>query len=196
MSVQTFTPDESIKLIRNMIDKTRREFSDNSIYFLIWGWGAFLGCVGQFLLKAVFEYSHHYRVWFITIVCAILTVIIVVRDNKREKVQTYVGDSMNYVWTGLGIAFTVIGIIFIKIGWQYCFPFYILLYGIGTFVSGRFLNYSPLIIGGVISFILASISAWLPYDYQILCAAGALLASYIIPGHMLRLRYQRSIQIK
>lgn len=192
MSTQHFSPDESLQLIRNMIDKTRQDFSDNSIYFLVWGWGAFAGCVGQFLLKVVFDYPHHYRVWFITIVCAIISVMIGIQDKRKERVQTYVGESMSFLWAGLGITFFVISIIFIKIGWQYCFPFFMLLYGLGTFVSGKILKYSPLVYGGSISFLLAAISAWVPFNYQMLLAAVALLASYIIPGHMLKLKYQRS----
>jgi hypothetical protein len=187
---QSFSPDDSLRLIRNMIDKTRQDVSDNSIYFLVWGWGAFLGCLGQFLLKVVFHNPYHYLVWLITFVCAAISVAIGNRQRKNERVHTYIGESMSYVWSGLGITFFVISIIFFKIGWQYCFPFFTLLYGLGTFVSGRFLKYKPLIVGGSLSFILAAVSAWMKYDYQILFAAGALLVSYIIPGHMLRNRYK------
>ncbi len=191
---ETFSPDESLRLIRNMIDKTRRDVSDNSIYFLIWGWGAFIGCVGQFVLKAVLHNPYHYLVWLITFVCAGISIVVGIRQKRKEKAITYIGESMSYVWSGLGIAFSVLSIIFLKIGWQYCFPFFTLMYGLGTFVSGKFLKYKPLIIGGIIGFILAAFCAWLIYDYQILCAAVALLVSYIIPGHMLRARYKSENQ--
>ena len=192
---QTFSPDESLRLIRNMIDKTRRDVSDNSIYFLVWGWGAFLGCIGQFILKAVLHNPYHYLVWLITFVCAGISIVVGNRQRKKEKAQTYIGDSMSYVWSGLGITFFVISIIFFKIGWQFSFPFFTVLYGLGTFVSGKILQYKPLVIGGIISFVLAALCAWFVYDYQILCAAGALLVSYIIPGHMLRNRYKSERQI-
>jgi hypothetical protein len=191
MSTEQFSPEESLKLIRNMIDKTREDISGNSKYFLLWGWGAFAGCVGQFILKVVYDYPHHYRVWFITILCAIASIILSIKDNRKERVRTYVSENMVYVWSGLGIAFIVISLIFIKIGWQYCFPFFMLLYGLGTFISGRVLKYNAFIIGGLISFILAAVSVWIPYDYQILCAAVALLCSYIIPGHLLRCKYKK-----
>ena len=78
-----------------------------------------------------------------------------------------------------------------KIGWQYCFPFFILFYGLGTFISGKLIRFTPLIIGGIINWILAAVSVHFPYDDQMLFAAGALLTSYIIPGHLLRMRYQK-----
>ncbi|MEJ7626322.1 MAG: hypothetical protein WKF35_05635 [Ferruginibacter sp.] len=192
MNTQSFAPDESLRLIRSMIDKTRQDISDNSIYFLIWGWGALIGCIGQFVLKVVLNYNNHYNIWFVTIICLILSVYVGIKDRKREKVQTYVGESMGHLWSGLGITFFVISMIFMRIGWQYCFPFFILLYGLGTFVSGRILKYTPLVIGGCISFLLAMISTWVTYDYQMLLAALALLASYIIPGHMLRASYNNA----
>lgn len=192
MQQQSFSPSDSIDLIRSMIDKTRQDFSDDSIYFLVWGWGAFLGCISQFILKTMFLYPYHYRVWFITIVCAVITLFISIRHKKEKRVKTYIGESMAYLWAGLGITFFIISIIFMKLGWQYCFPFFMLLYGLGTFVSGKIIKYQPLVYGGLISFFLSAISPWVQYDYQILLGAAAILASYIIPGHMLKLRYQRS----
>ncbi|MEO6583675.1 MAG: hypothetical protein ABIO05_05085, partial [Ferruginibacter sp.] len=156
-----------------------------------WGWGAFAACIAQFILKVMYQYPHHYLVWLVTFVCGFITIIIGSRQRKKEKVNTYVGESMRYVWSGLGITFFVISVIFFKIGYQYCFPFFIMLYGLGTFVSGQFLKYKPLILGGLIAFGLAIITAWLPYDYQLLATALALLVSYIIPGHLLRQHYQQ-----
>lgn len=192
MSTQIFSPDESLQLIRNMISKTREGVYDNSKYFLIWGWGAFLACVGQFVLKVVYHRHDHYKVWFVTFLCAIITIIVSRSDHKKENVKTYVGESMKFLWSGLGITFFVISILFMKIGWQYSYPFFMVLYGLGTFVSGKILKYRPLITGGLTSFALATLSVWVDYDYQILCAAGALLASYIIPAHLLREKFQRA----
>ena len=196
MSTEHFSPDESLKLIRNMIDKTREEVSDDSKYFLVWGWGAFLACISEFILKVIYKSPDHYKVWYVTFVCLAITIVIALSDKKREKVKTYVGESMGYLWSGLGITFLVVSILFSRIGWEYCYPFFMVLYGLGTFVSGKILKYPPLVIGGLISFMLAAISAWVSYDYQILCAAGALLASYIIPAHLLRQRFQKSKKLR
>jgi hypothetical protein len=191
MANSQFSPDESLRLIRNMIDKTREGVYDNSKYFLVWGWGAFLACVSQFVLKVVYNRPDHYKVWFITFLCALISVVISLSDHKKERVKTYVGESMGYLWSGLGITFFVISLVFVKIGWQFCYPFFMVLYGLGTFVSGKILKYKPLVAGGSISFLLAAVSVWVSYDYQILCAAGALFASYIVPAHLLRNRYRK-----
>lgn len=185
MTTDNLSAAESLQLIQDMIHKTRKNISRQSHYFLLWGWAAFLACLGQFILFQA-HYEKHYLVWLVTIPCIFITIWFSMRDRKRAAVTTYIDASMGYLWTGTGTSFFILSIFFIKIGWQYCYPFYILLYGLGTFVSGRILKFPPLLIGGIINWILALVAVWMPFEYQSLFAAGALLTSYIIPGHLFR----------
>jgi hypothetical protein len=68
------------------------------------------------------------------------------------------------------------------------------LYGLGTFVSGRILRFTPLIAGGVTNWALAATAIWFDFDYQMIFAAAAILLSYIIPGYMLRPSTQQSFK--
>ena len=173
-----------------MIEKTSKSITDRSQYFLIWGWGTFLACISQFILKVIFNYPYHYQVWWVIVPCFIFSTIISIRHKRTKRVKTFVGETMSELWTALGITYFVMIIIFSKLGWENCYPFFIMLYGLGTFLSGRLLKFTPFIIGGVICWILASVCVWLPYDYQILFTAAALLVSYIIPGHLLRKKFK------
>jgi hypothetical protein len=183
---KNFSPQESLQLIQSMIDKTKDDISKNSFNFLLWGWLIFLAIVGQYLLKVVFLYRHHYIVWLITFVATGIS-IIYSKKQRRRHVRSYISENMNFLWTGLGISFFVLSFLFWNIaqGWQISYPFFILLYGLGTFVSGRILKFPPLIIGGIINWILAMIAVKFDFDHQMLFAAAALLTSYIIPGHLL-----------
>lgn len=180
------TPIQSIELIQSMISKTKRSLKENSFYFLFWGWLAFGALLVQFLLKAVLHYPHHYLVWLVTIPAVFVTVWYG-RKHERRSARTYLGDSMGQLWMGIGISFFVLSIIISAgpSGWLYAYPFFILFYGLGTFISGRLLQFKPMVIGGIINWVLAALCPLLPYDYQILLAALALLTSYIIPGHLL-----------
>jgi predicted PurR-regulated permease PerM len=73
-----------------------------------------------------------------------------------------------------------------KNGWLYCYPFFILMYGLGTFVSGRLLQFKPLMIGGILNWILACVAVFFSFDYQMLFAAAAILSSYLIPGYLIK----------
>lgn len=186
-----FSPEESLQLIRSMIEKTKHSISDKSHYFLLWGWAVFIGSLLQYYLKVIIDYPQHYYAWYITPVTLVIFIVFLVRDSKKEKVKTFIDEASRYLWTGIGFSFMALGFIFSKMGWQYCYPIYILLYGIGTYVSGALIKFRPLIIGGIFCFPLAVIATYVEYDTQIITLAVAVLVSYIIPGYLLRMRYKK-----
>ncbi len=182
-----FSPQESLQLIHSMINKTKANLRTNRVYFLLWGWVSFIAIISQFILKVVLRYERHYLVWLLTIPAAIITIIYTIRARKDLGVKTYIGESMSHLWTGIGISFFILSLIISSTngGWNNAWPFFILFYGLGTFVSGRILQFSPLIIGGVFNWGLAIASIYVDFDYQLLLAAAAILTSYIIPGYLL-----------
>ena len=184
---ENFSPHESLLLIQSMINKTKDNIGENRFYFLFWGWSVFSIIVLQFLLKVVFHSPYHYVVWSLIIPAVIITIVYSIKSNKGKASRTYIGESMGSLWTGVGISFFILGFIIASVEGVRTspYPFYILLYGLGTFISGKILRFTPLIAGGIINWILACIAAYLTYDYQMLIAALALLTSYIIPGHLL-----------
>lgn len=187
MAEEKFSPEQSLQLIQSMINRTKQEMSGNSIYFLVWGWITFIGCTGQFLLKRVARYEQHYQVWWIVVAGILFSVWYGMKEGKRQKSITYTGEAMKWLWTGMGISYFVLSMILTKAGWgTSVFPFFIMLYGLGTFVSGCILRFRPLVIGGILAWALAIGAAYTEYDYQMLFAAAAILISYIIPAYILK----------
>lgn len=184
---EEFSPKDSLQLIQSMIDKTRQDISDNGIYFLVWGWLTFLACSAQFILKHIYEYPRHYMVWLVVIIGVVFSIYQGTREEKKSKVKTYVGESIKFLWIGMGLAYFVLSMILTRIGWdQPVFPFFIMLYGLGAFVAGNIIQFRPLVVGGSLALVLAVVSAWASYDYQMLFGAAAILVSYIIPAYILR----------
>src|SRR5687767_11064833 len=105
MTDQKFSPDESLQLIRSMIEKTKDDISGNSIYFLMWGWAVFLACIAQYILKVVFDSRYHYHVWWITLILFASTLLIERKGSRKKKVKTYLDESMGVLWMGMGISF-------------------------------------------------------------------------------------------
>ncbi len=189
MAEEKFSPEQSLQLIRSMIGKARQDLSDDSIYFLVWGWITFIACTGQFVLKHIIGWDKHYLVWLLIIPGILFSIYQGRRDHHQKKARTYIGDSMKWLWTGMGISYFVLSMILSKLGWgTVIFPFFILLYGLGTFVSGQLLQFRPLVIGGMIAWALAVGAVYVDYDYQMLFGAAAILSSYIVPAYLLRQR--------
>lgn len=184
---ENFSPQESLQLIQSMIAKTRANLGANRFYFLLWGWVTFIAILVQFFLKVVLHYGHHYVVWLVVVPAVIITILYSARKKRQRIVNTYIGESMSYLWTGIGISFFILSFIIsnAKEGWMNAYPFFILFYGLGTFVSGRILRFNPLLIGGIFNWLLALVCVFVNFDYQLLIAAAAIFTSYIIPGHLL-----------
>ena len=122
---ENFSPQQSFQLIESMIRKVRCDISANRFYFLFWGWISFCAILGQFFLKVVIGYQHHYIVWL----CVIPAVIITITHSSKDKEanhKTYVGDSMKYLWMGIGISFFVLSFIISRStgGWYIAYPFF------------------------------------------------------------------------
>lgn len=191
MEREEFSPEESLQIIRKMIDQTRDDFGNRSTPFLVWGWLVFSICFLQFILLYFFNNPRSYEAWWLIWVGILYTVIRSLQAKRTERVRTLAGETMSTLWMTLFISFIVLGFICALQGWNAAFPLYILLYGIGTVLSGRILRFPPLTYGGIACWPMALLAAAIPYEWQILVSAAAILISYIIPGHLLLIDHKR-----
>ena len=191
MNEENFSPEQSLQVIQTMINKTKQQITDKSKFFLLWGWLAVAAISGQFFLKVIMHSQKFYYVWLIMFAGIAITLYWRKQDGRKEKVKTYVGESMGHLWLGMAISFFVMSMLFTKFGWYYCYPFFILMYGLGTFVTGRLLSFQPFVIGGILAWILSIVAAQFDFDYQMLFAVAALLVSYIIPAYIFRIKNKK-----
>ena len=188
MENENLSAKESLQVIQSMIDKTKENLGDNSIYFLLWGWLVFIGCLLQYFLMVVVQYPRHYYAWLIIIVGIVFSIVYSIKHKQTQKVKTYVGDSMSSLWSGMSISFMALPFILSQTGWNYAFPIYILFYATGTFISGGLLRFKPLQVGGIICWVLAVAATMVSYQNQILLSALAIFVSYLVPGYLLKYR--------
>lgn len=183
---------ESLKVIRTMVQKARSNMSEGSIFYLLWGWAVLSACVIQYLLLEVFSYENHWIAWPVLMFGAgIASMIIGRRESRKQRYVTFVDNVMVYLWGGFVIyLFIVLGMA-THIGWAYSYILIIGLYGLGTFVSGGVIKFRPLIIGGIISLLLAFSAIFATgflneFKYVLLMLSFSIIASYLVPGYMLR----------
>lgn len=191
MQQENFSPQQSLDLIQSMILKTKNTVADSSVFFLLWGWVVFIACLLQYFLKNIIHYQNHYYAWFMIIIGIVGSVYLGSQRDKKTKVKTYIDESIDNLWLSIGITFFALSLIFAKIGYENAFTFYILLYGIGCFITGRLIKFIPLVWGGIGAWLLAILSAYLDYDTNILITAVSILISYIIPCYLLRMKYKK-----
>ena len=183
---KTLNEKESLALIHSMIAGTRSNLRENSVFYLLWGWTVFLSALLHYLLIAL-ENPMNWLVWPIAMPLAGIASIFIGRKQEREAVvKTHLDRALNYLWGGFSVVLFITIVASAKFGFEITYPILIWLYGLGTFVSGGILRFRPLIWGGVVAWMIGIAAIFLPFEQQLLCVAGAILFSYIVPGHLLR----------
>ncbi len=190
MEEKEITPEASIALIQAMIDKTKTNISNNSFYYTFWGWLVFIAAIVQYISVKI-EYQYGSMIWLLMPVGAVVTIIYSVRTNKDRKTKTHMEGFFRFLWTGFGLALMVTLVMSGMHGIKVTYFFLMVLYGTFTFISGGILRFPPLMFGGLCSLTCAVFSVFLNDENQLLCIALALLLSYIIPGHLLAIKYKQ-----
>jgi hypothetical protein len=183
--------EESLGIIGLMIDRAKRNVADNSPLFLLRGWLLFGATLIQFALKVFFSYPWHYVIWAAVYAAFIALRFPMRRKHTKRMSRTWVDQAIRHLWTGMILSYALITLVFFRIGWDHCYTFYIVLMATGCFLTGKLLDFPPLVIGATICAVLAILSTFLDFDSDMLICALAILVSYIIPGYLLRARYRK-----
>ncbi len=184
------TAEEGILIIQQMIANTKVLISDNSYYFLMWGWLTVISSLGCYILLKTPVGTYSYFIWFLLPLAGIPLSIYHTR-KKPETAKTYIGLFIQKIWTSMGITSMIIfGLIFFV-----DFPIiliFLLLLGTVVYITGAVMKFKPLIVGAVSFWLCAIICAFLKgSSIQFLIYAISIFVGYIIPGYILKSQYKK-----
>ena len=179
------TGEESLRIITEMISRTKVNIRQGSFHLLFWGWLLTVCSLSDWLLGKFTGYDHPYYVWFLVIPGAFVSMIYGFVTGRKAKVHTYA--DMLYMWTWIGflIAATVLFIVQAK-SMETVTSYILLLAGFPTFLSGFIIRFRPLILGGICFWIVALLVHFVGPTLAPLGTPIAMLIGYLIPGYMLR----------
>lgn len=185
MTEKELNQQESLQLIDQMIKRAKKNASDSSFYFLIWGILVIAASITQFLMLINgMDYESNW-VWAGMVLIGLpITFIYEWKRGKRQKTITY-NDRLNSIlWLAFGISLMVI--IFIAVYNQTDpIPFILVLVGLATFITGVMIRFRPLIFGGILFWVSSVVSVFISGPDILLLNAVAIFLGYIIPGILL-----------
>jgi hypothetical protein len=178
------TGEESLKIITDMINKTKVNIRMSSFHLLFWGWLILICSLSEYLLFKFTDYSTPWYVWFFVIPGVFVSMIYGFVTGRKAKMHTYA--DMLYLWTWMAFLSAAIVLFFIvSKDMESIAPFILTLAAMPTFISGVIIRFRPLIIGGITFWILALL-AHFSAAFAPLAVPVAMLTGYLIPGYMLR----------
>jgi len=181
------TGEESLKIITDMINKTKVNIRQSSFHLLFWGWLIFFCSLSEYLLFKFTDLASPWYVWGLVIPGVFVSMIYGFTKGRKETAYTYA--TVLYVWTW--IAFMIASIVlFIVIWgqWELFAPLILAMAALPAFISGVIIKFRPLIIGAATFWIFALAARFAGPDIAPLAIPVAMLTGYLIPGYLLRKR--------
>lgn len=203
MEEKQISEKESLLLIQQMIHTAKKEQKDDGKGWIVWGWLLFAASVLTVLNINFRWFKDMFLFWNIfggvTIILLVWQTISYYFFKKAPKVKTYTSDLFSKLNIGffISLMFIIVAInvgarqvynhfgsfdgSFVRIG----FALLISLYSFWILICGTALNFKPSIIGAYIGWAIGFGAMFVKtYEQVMILHAIAVLAGYIIPGHI------------
>ncbi|MGD1847195.1 MAG: hypothetical protein ACFB10_17530 [Salibacteraceae bacterium] len=185
--------EESIQIIEEMIATARKDVGGDGYLYLSWGYLVLVSGIMHYLLLMITTFSMPWLPWPILMSLGGINQFIYIyrQEKNRKRSVSAVERMLGYLWGAVFICLIlVLGMVgykefIVEQNSQLAYVLVLVLYGIGTFVSGGVLQFKPLIFGGIASWVIALVAYQVSFDLQLLLLSLAIVVSYILPGHLL-----------
>ena len=181
------TGEESLRIITDMINRTKTNVRQSSFHLIFWGWLIFFCSITEYLLTKLTSYSSPWYIWYLVIPGVFVSVLYGFMKGKKEHVHTYA--DMIYMWTWMGFLVVAIFLmLFLNLEKRYDLipPFILLAAGFPTFVSGFIIKFKPLIFGGISLWVISVIAYFAGENIAPFAVAAGMLTGYLFPGYLIR----------
>ena len=181
---ENFDAAQSIKVIKEMLQVSKRKLRHDGILMIIWGWIMFIHYMLTFVLgHSNLSTQQRHGIKYVTTGIIILGFVYTFYYifQQRKKVQTYIGVSLRYVWVSMFFSLVLVNVIQFRvlqeINFELQHPIFMVIIAFAIVVTG-----------GISFALLALISSRLPLESQMLMESIAWLIAFVIPGHILYAR--------
>lgn len=191
-SKKTLSPQESLKIISDMIASVKKDVKEDGHIYILWGVVALVASLGQFILIQNGNLTYHWLPYLLNIPMSIYTAYYYSRKGRSKKGSNHIATIISSIWICVAVNIFVSAFGLPNI-FQDLISFVILiLLGLGLTVSGTVIKESVLRIAGIFTFCLAYTSLFLDYQYHPLLMAGCALFGMLIPGLILRNKFRQA----
>jgi hypothetical protein len=191
MENKELTPQESLKIINEMIESSKERFQENGYIYLFWGWLISICALAQFVLLQLEYYEINFYPYFLAVPGAIYTFIHESKRHSKTSGSSFLDKFFTALWTVTGINLFIVGFGFSIIFNMSPVPYILILIAVAIIVSGAVINFKPLVIGGIICNLLVIFSLFVSSIYHPVLVVLALTAAYLVPGYIMRKQYKK-----
>ena len=194
MNTENLTPEESFAIINKAITNFKINYKEFASIFLLWGWVLGLASLSNFILLKILIGKEAYNLtgpytlgnWGIFMVIGFVIMLIMLRRiNRTKKVFSHLEVYVDKLWQVAAISFFIAIVICMKLEIAPP-PLMLLLGGLATTATGRFLKFKPMVLGGIVFFMGSIATAFITNEYMAIIVCIAIVCGYLVPGYLLK----------
>lgn len=207
---ETLDESQSLTLITTMINKARNAYYDSGLASIMWG-AVITICSLVKLAEIHFGFRLPVDIFWLTFVAVIPQVFISIREKKNRKIRSYDDSAMDNIWLAFGISIFLLihinisvfeGVAHLRADYfassgtessfhygEYVFSYFLMLYGMPTFITGAMYRFKPMLFGGIFCWVCSIVAVYSPIRIDLLLTAFSSLFAWFIPGLILRRRF-------
>lgn len=180
MNNENFTPEESLRLISEVINDARTRFQENGSIYIMWGILLGMAGIGQYLLVYFEYYSISFVPYFLMPIGGVISFLYYRRktSGKKNSISQIIGK----IWFLVLVNVIILGFVFAMALGENLVPVISIIIAIGTITSGVALKERVLQVSGVCINILGCLAFFIPYDLHPLVTASIGIFFTLIPG--------------
>ena len=186
---------DEIRLIQEMIERTKKITAGSWMFFLVWGIVVILGIGGMYALVSIEKFRWIWLNWIVFVgIGVIFSIVYGKKLEKLEGARTYANITTGHVCFACGMAFALVGFIFPLLNlysWGLIPVLISTVAGILVFTLGGIFEWNLLKWCGVTWWLGAVGMIFLHENYRALLVIPLLLIGYIMPALVLRSMYQK-----
>ncbi|MBC8345472.1 MAG: hypothetical protein ISR82_08570 [Candidatus Marinimicrobia bacterium] len=191
--------EEQIKIIRDILEKTRRNVADNGKYFIMWGWLTLAASIGQYGLIYFEMFEWIGIMWAVLMTSgAIVSGVIAKKSYTKSGVIGYADHTIGSLWMACGLSIFLLAFVGMPLGAisiQALNPIIMTIIWIGVFVTSRVIAWKPLQWSAFLWLAGAFICMMIHWHYHGLITAVILIPGYLIPGYAMRKKFKSSVNV-
>jgi len=207
------TEQESLALITSMINRAKDVNHSTGLTSIMWGL-VIITCSLVRLAEIHYDFRMPFDIYLLTVLAVAPTIYFSIKEKKERQVTGYKDGFIDNTWLAFGISIFLLSFIMnvqfanlrpltdsvelatgknlVHIMYDYMAAFFLMLYGLPTFITGSSMKFKPMIWGGIICWVSCLAAVFTPVKIDLILTAISALFAWFIPGLILEKDYRKA----
>jgi len=190
MEEKTLSPEESLKIISQVISQARNKFEENGFIYFFWGILIAIASFSQFILLQKEYFNINWYPYLLMPLGALFTGFYYSK-KKQQSIKNQISKMVSISWLTISVNILILGFIFAPWLKQNLTPIILILLSVGILVSAGTIKSRLLYFSGLIINVSAFICFYLDWVYHPLLMGFVGILAMLLPGILLMVKNKK-----